>query len=328
MIHDSPPFDQRLAPRGGRPVRTRGVLALLAVLTALTALSACAGPETEERYRWAMRYYEAEGLMRSDTAPQDAPFGNAELVRNFERIAFNKEFADGTELRAEVTPVTLLKWRGPVRWRLIGDGVTAEDVAVYRAFTDRISGLTGLRFDMVDEEADIDIMIASREGRLAFLRALQERDALSRMPLIAEWTRNDDYPCVGQVGRSRTAAGWRNRAFIVIKDETRGLLRRSCVHEELVQTLGLLNDDDDVRPSIFNDDQEFALLTRHDEYLLRILYDPRLKEGMTREQGMPLVRLIVDEIGPGPLPSSIGMGGPVRKRVPAPAGPAGRAAGG
>ena len=50
---------------------------------------------------------------------------------------------------------------------------------------------------------------------------------------------------------------------------------------------------------ITNDDQEFALLTEHDEYLLRILYDPRLKAGMTREEGMPIVLEIVEEIGPG-----------------------------
>jgi hypothetical protein len=48
-----------------------------------------------------------------------------------------------------------------------------------------------------------------------------------------------------------------------------------------------------VRPSIFNDDGEFALLTEHDEHLLRILYDPRLKPGMTAEEAMPLVRRIV-----------------------------------
>ena len=60
------------------------------------------------------------------------------------------------------------------------------------------------------------------------------------------------------------------------------------------------HDDAQARPSIINDDQEFALLTRHDEYLLRILYDPRLEYGMTAAEGMPVVRRIVEEIGPGP----------------------------
>ncbi len=62
--------------------------------------------------------------------------------------------------------------------------------------------------------------------------------------------------------------------------------------------MGLLNDDENVRPSIFNDDQEFALLTRHDELLLRILYDRRLAPGMSPETAMPIVDQIVAELMP------------------------------
>ena len=65
-----------------------------------------------------------------------------------------------------------------------------------------------------------------------------------------------------------------------------------------MQALGLGNDHSEVRPSIFNDDEEFALLTRHDEYLLRILYDPRLKSGMTAEEAVPIVRQIIREMRP------------------------------
>jgi Protein of unknown function (DUF2927) len=43
------------------------------------------------------------------------------------------------------------------------------------------------------------------------------------------------------------------------------------------------------RSSIFNDDEEFALLTDHDELLLRILYSPDLRPGMTPEEARPIV---------------------------------------
>ena len=82
----------------------------------------------------------------------------------------------------------------------------------------------------------------------------------------------------------------------VIGSETTGVLRQACLHEEIVQALGLANDHPDVRPSIFNDDGEFALLTEHDEHLLRILYDSRLEPGMTAETAMPIVRQIAAEI--------------------------------
>jgi hypothetical protein len=86
--------------------------------------------------------------------------------------------------------------------------------------------------------------------------------------------------------------------IVAIKKEIPPELFETCVEEELAQSMGLMNDDPKVRPSIFNDDQEFALLTTHDEYLLRILYDDRLKAGMTPEVAMPIVRQIVAEMLP------------------------------
>jgi hypothetical protein len=76
-------------------------------------------------------------------------------------------------------------------------------------------------------------------------------------------------------------------AIAIIRDEHPPLLRRSCVHEEVAQGLGLPNDSPAARPSIFNDDEEFALLTRHDELLLRILYDRRLTPRHASRRGAP-----------------------------------------
>ncbi|MEO1000258.1 MAG: DUF2927 domain-containing protein, partial [Pseudomonadota bacterium] len=44
--------------------------------------------------------------------------------------------------------------------------------------------------------------------------------------------------------------------------------------------------------------QEFALLTEHDEYILRILYDDALRPGMTLEEARPLIPGIVERIRP------------------------------
>jgi hypothetical protein len=72
------------------------------------------------------------------------------------------------------------------------------------------------------------------------------------------------------------------------------------VHEEIAQGLGLPNDSPAARPSIFNDDEEFALLTRHDELLLRILYDRRLRPGMLPDDARPIVTEIAEELIGGP----------------------------
>ena len=73
-------------------------------------------------------------------------------------------------------------------------------------------------------------------------------------------------------------------SVILIKDELPKQIRDACIVEEIVQSLGLMNDDHRARPSIFNDDQQYLELTSHDEYLLRVLYDPRIRPGMTRRQ--------------------------------------------
>jgi hypothetical protein len=82
----------------------------------------------------------------------------------------------------------------------------------------------------------------------------------------------------------------------VIRAEHPDLLRLSCLHEEVAQGLGLANDSPTARPSIFNDDEEFALLTRHDELLLRILYDARLRPGMQSREAAPIARAIAEEL--------------------------------
>ncbi|MCP4818328.1 MAG: DUF2927 domain-containing protein, partial [Shimia sp.] len=61
------------------------------------------------------------------------------------------------------------------------------------------------------------------------------------------------------------------------------------------QGLGLPNDDPKARPSIFNDDDEFALLTTHDEMLLHMLYDQRLSAGMTVDEARPIIYILARE---------------------------------
>ena len=80
--------------------------------------------------------------------------------------------------------------------------------------------------------------------------------------------------------------------IILIRAEHPPLTRLSCVHEEMAQAMGLPNDSPDARPSLFNDSLEFALLTEHDAILLRMLYDPRLRPGMTAAEARPLLPAI------------------------------------
>jgi hypothetical protein len=92
------------------------------------------------------------------------------------------------------------------------------------------------------------------------------------------------------------APGTYDSAIILLRAEHPHLGRQSCIHEEMTQGLGLIKDSPTARPSIFNDDEEFAFLTTHDEMLLKMLYDPRLSPGMSFDQARPIAAQIAAEL--------------------------------
>ncbi|WP_282604572.1 DUF2927 domain-containing protein [Pelagibius sp. Alg239-R121] len=77
------------------------------------------------------------------------------------------------------------------------------------------------------------------------------------------------------------------------------LTLESCVYEETIQSMGLFNDDDTLFNTMFTDSfKEYLFPTELDWMMLRILYDPRIENGMTRKQAMPIVRQILKETRP------------------------------
>ncbi|MEM9196316.1 MAG: DUF2927 domain-containing protein [Pseudomonadota bacterium] len=282
----------------------------LAALGALTVLASC-GPNEAAYYARLETDLRAAGFMRTDRAPQDARFSNADLAQNFERIALYSEYdrAEDRFVRRR-TPSVLSKWTDPVRIRFIfGNSVTAsqrrQDRRDVSTLSTRLSSLTGLGISMVTEQtpapnanfvlifadraerAEIaqDIRIANPQADPAFIASL--RDSTPQEICYVNTFRDPDHP-----GRIVFAVA-------VIKSETRGLMRLSCLHEEISQAFGLGNDDMRVRPSIFNDDEEFALLTEHDEYLLRVLYHPALSPGMSQSEVRARLPGILAELRPG-----------------------------
>ena len=54
-----------------------------------------------------------------------------------------------------------------------------------------------------------------------------------------------------------------------------------CAYEELLQSLGPINDTSSVPWTMFNDKVSMGFFDVYDQYILNILYDPRIKAGMT-----------------------------------------------
>jgi hypothetical protein len=240
------------------------------------------------------------GKMRRDTAPADAPFGEAELVRNFERVALYDEYVDlgGRFLRRE-TPALLRRWDRPVRVGVVTsnavpEGVAARDRASVEAFTARLGRLTGLDMAMANGgDLNFLVLFLTRDEQAAFGDDTAERFVRFDPAVIRAFRETPvDTFCTAFAFSAPDNPSVYAAVMILIKAEHPDLTRLSCVQEEMAQAMGLPNDSPEARPSLFNDSLEFALLTEHDEMLLRMLYDPRLRPGMSAAEARPLLPAI------------------------------------
>lgn len=74
---------------------------------------------------------------------------------------------------------------------------------------------------------------------------------------------------------------------------------RDCLHEEIAQAIGPLNDLYRLDDSVFNDDNFHTVLTGFDMLILRATYDDALLSGMTRDQVAARLPDILNRINPG-----------------------------
>jgi len=266
-------------------------------------------PTRSSESRALERYYArvqndllARGLLRTDRGGPDTPFTKRMLVENFVRIALFDEYVDrGGQLVAEQTESRLRRWDQPVRIDLrFGDAVPADsrrkDTAALAAYARRLARVTGHPIAFGEEPANFHVLVLHEDERRGYeeaLRALVPGIGETAVRTVTEMPR-ETFCLVFAFSRGSSPSY--TRAVAVIRAEHPDLLRLSCIHEEVAQGLGLANDSPAARPSIFNDDEEFALLTTHDELLLRLLYDRRLDTGMLSDRARPVANVIASEL--------------------------------
>ena len=73
---------------------------------------------------------------------------------------------------------------------------------------------------------------------------------------------------------------------------------RDCLHEEIAQALGPVNDIYRLTDSIFNDDNFHTVLTGFDMLILRAYYDDSLQNGMREAEVAARIPAILNRINP------------------------------
>lgn len=244
----------------------------------------------------------AQGLLRRDGGGPDTGFRASDLARNFEQIAFFDEHAPGQLTTTPGQITRFHRWRGEARvashfGTTVKPATREKDNRELNKYLARLSRVTGhainpspqknanfhVLFMGLDDADDIRKTVRRvwpdfPESRLAQLTALPR-----------------DIYCLVHSNVAFAPLG-QERAIALIRSEHPDLMRLSCIHEEVAQGLGLSNDSPYARPSIFNDDEEFATLTTHDELLLKMLYDPRFVNGVSLPDARPTIKTIAAEL--------------------------------
>ena len=223
-------------------------------------------------------------ILQGSHARADDGLSNVQVLANLLDIMFGSEFVgeDSDVVR---------KWTGPMRL-----AIYAKDPPLYRDLVGsvlvRLRDLTQLDIEQVDQSAPDQNAYVLVLGREQFYDYAATHLGDGKNPRT-----NTYLDCFGIFAASRSGAI--REITAVLPDFVSDATKHSCVVEEVTQALGLPNDSFTIRPSIFNDDDEFQDLTWQDELFLRVLYDRRVIPGMTRAEFEPLARDIIDELRPG-----------------------------
>lgn len=246
-----------------------------------------------------------QGLLRQDGGGPDVPFTARNLVDDFVRIGLYSEFTTvGGRIVARQTESRLRKWSQPIKMRVeFGATVPLEqrefDRATLARYLPRLSRLIHQPIQQVTQNANFHVFIVNEDERRQLARIIPDRVPnfdVASLPVIVDMPRAT-FCQVFAIDAGDT--GTYTQAIAVIRAEHPDRMRTACIHEEIAQGLGLANDSPKARPSVFNDDEEFGLLTHHDELLLQMLYDPRMVPGMSPDQARKVAEVIAAELMPG-----------------------------
>lgn len=245
------------------------------------------------KYAKLQRDLLAKGRLRTDVGPAVSRQDHERLENDFMEIALFSEYGSGLNSGPASKP--LLRWETPVRLRVIfgasvGKTQKREDLASIRKYSGKLSRATGHPISLAQADANLIVLVvneAERQGLAKQLPKLIPGISKGLVRNVAAMQPNHLCMVVADPHRDR-ALGYK-MAIAIVRAEHTGRMRNSCIEEELAQGMGLPNDCPTAHPSIFNDNEEFAVLTRRDELMLKMLYDPSLKSGMTATQAQPMI---------------------------------------
>ncbi|WP_298847725.1 DUF2927 domain-containing protein [uncultured Ruegeria sp.] len=216
--------------------------------------------------------------------PSPPARSNKNIASDFVSLHFELESGAGL-------PV-FTRFETPVTVRLTGSPTSSMQQDLTRLLT-RLKREAGINIRQVNEgQANITI------------EAVSQKDILRILPnaacfVVPNASSLEEY----RRDRRKIKSSWtelrqRERLGIFIPYDVSPQEMRDCLHEELAQALGPLNDLYHLPDSVFNDDNIHTVLTGFDMLILRAAYAPELRTGMTREQVAAIIPGVLSRLNP------------------------------
>jgi Protein of unknown function (DUF2927) len=198
-------------------------------------------------------------------------FTDAEIIEGFFKTSFGAEF----QLAGRVDRIR--KYDGPVR--VFADGNHADR----RAQLAKVIADIGQRVQHLDiamagkaEDANITVQLVRDRDLYRTIardyggeRAREIKTSLDPQ-CLSGFRKNENY----EITHSDVILTVDNSDFVFF----------DCAYEELLQALGPINDTSSVPWTMFNDKVSMGYFDVYDQYILNLLYDPRIKPGMSVEE--------------------------------------------
>src|SRR5579863_2921398 len=208
----------------------------------------------------------------SRRAAERTDFTNEEIREGFFKIAF------GAELQIDKPAGRVRKFAEPVRIYVEASGAPQRRDELANVVADIRSRINHLDIDLTSDRraANFTVGLVPERKLKSTIRALYGSD---RAKQIQKELKPE---CLSGIGKDESFRI--RRAEVILPVDAGDFTFLDCAYEELLQGLGVINDDASVPWTMFNDDVQMGFFDVYDQYLLNILYDPRITPGMTRDE--------------------------------------------
>jgi hypothetical protein len=220
-----------------------------------------------------------------DAPPQYTQFTSSELTRGFMALAF------GSDLRIGVRPRGIRRFDHPIRAHVISSGSVGRGAEMARVIQDYARQVPSLKLTIANdnEPADIDVRLIDEKDFYASL------ETAFGAKVAKTFIARTDPQCMTSVKSSAAGDIVRSVSFIIVDKGDDVFF--DCAYHELLHAFGLSNHDQRNPWTTLNQKRMVGYLSVYDRSLLTLLYDRRVKPGMTPAQARAVLPHVIARLG-------------------------------